>query len=107
MTIHQDDGNLYEVLIVINGRNVDGKGVCAFFFDRHHRPAVVGELHKDTAEQCNCTMKNIAMFITMPINEAVLSSIEMTKNSKTPNNFSSIALHCVSFLVQLLYMSNE
>lgn len=98
MTIHRDDGKLEEVLEGMDGRNVVREGVRDIIVDGNHRLVVIGELHKDSAEQYNWKRGNGEVFITMHVYGTEVSSIDIINKNKPVNNVSSKELPCVSFL---------
>lgn len=53
VTVHPDNGNLEDVLEVIDDRNLFLEEVSAIIVDGHHRLAVLGGICKATVEQYN------------------------------------------------------
>lgn len=77
ITIHPNDGNMYDILEFIEGRNVVWKWFRALIVYGYHLIAVIGELHKYIADQHNWTIENIEVFITIRADGTAMSPIEI------------------------------
>jgi len=92
---------LDDVLETVDGTVVIREGLPVYIVDGHHRHAATGAVRGQEGAENDWARGNIEVFVTMRSDGTAMLPVELMKNSKLLNNYTSNALPCNSFVDNL------